>query len=212
MFHYPTAAVNLFHVGKQYLTFCKAEAAVTHNLIGRKIISNVKHSDARSSLPILDVIRSSHKRHSASEYCKWTLRQTTDVCYTRIYVLGAPSHFPTEYRHEAAVVSREHRTKWVVISEMVINDHCHGSVDLEPDPCFQIFLNISETNNQIFNCNTFNRRSGQALPFIFFELRAPTCQCGRYDPKTENFTLFYIYLLHIHSFSKNILHPCIELP
>ena len=61
MFHNPTAAVNLFHVGKQYLTLCKAKAAVTHNLIGRKIISNVKHSDARNSLPILDVIRSSHK-------------------------------------------------------------------------------------------------------------------------------------------------------
>ena len=129
MFHNPTAAVNLFHVGKQYLTFCKAEAAVTRNLIGRKIISNVKHSDARNSLPILDVIRSSHKRHSASEYCKWTLRQTAGVCYTRIYVLGAPSHFPTEYRHEAAVVSREHRMKWVVILEIVISDHCHGSVE-----------------------------------------------------------------------------------
>ena len=107
--------MNLFHVGKQYLTFCKAEAAVTHNLIGRKIISNVKHSDARNSLPILDVIRSSDKRHSAPKYCKWTLRQTTGVCYTRIYVLGAPSHFPTEYAHEAAVVSREHRMKWVVV-------------------------------------------------------------------------------------------------
>ena len=70
MFHNPTAAVNLFHVGKQYLTLCKAEAAVTRNLIGRKIIFNVKHADARNSLPILDVIRSSHKRHSASEYCK----------------------------------------------------------------------------------------------------------------------------------------------
>ena len=68
MFYNPTAAVNLFHVGKQYLTFCKAEAAVTHNLIGRKIISNVKHSDARNSLPILDVIRSSDKR---------TVRQST---------------------------------------------------------------------------------------------------------------------------------------
>ena len=115
MFHNPTAAVNLFHVGKQYLTFWKAEAAVTHNLIGRKIISNVKHSDARNSLPILDVIRSSDKRHSASKYCKWRLRQTTGVSYTRIYVLGAPSHFPTEYRHQAAVVSREHRMKWVVV-------------------------------------------------------------------------------------------------
>ena len=70
MFHNPTAAVNLFHVGKQYRTFCKAKAAVTHNLIGRKIISNVKHPDARKSLPILDVVRSSHKRRSAAEYCK----------------------------------------------------------------------------------------------------------------------------------------------
>ena len=70
MFHSPTAAVNLFHVGKQYLTLCKAEAAVTRNLIGRKTISNVKHADARNSLPILDVTRSSHKRHSGSEYCK----------------------------------------------------------------------------------------------------------------------------------------------
>ena len=70
MFHSPTAAVNLFHVGKQYLTLCKAEAAVTRNLIGRKTISNVKHADVRNSLPILDVTRSSHKRHSASEYCK----------------------------------------------------------------------------------------------------------------------------------------------
>ena len=78
----PTAAVNLFLVGKQYLTFCQAEAAVTHSLIGRKIISSVKRSDTRSSLPILDVIRSSHKRHSASEYCKWRLRQTTGIPYT----------------------------------------------------------------------------------------------------------------------------------
>ena len=75
-------------------------------------------------------------------------------------------------------------------------------LDLEPDPCFQIVLNISETNYWIFNCNMSNRRSGQELPFIFFELRAPTCLWGRYDPKTENFTLFYIYLLHIHSLSK----------
>ena len=72
MFHNPTAAVNLFHVGKQYLTFCKAEAAVTHNVIGRKIISNVKHSDARNSLPILDVIRSSHKMPYRA-----TVRQST---------------------------------------------------------------------------------------------------------------------------------------
>ena len=72
MIHNPTAAVNLFHVGKQYLTLCKAEAAVTHNLIGRKIISNVKHADARNSHPILDVIRSSHKRHSLA-----TVHQST---------------------------------------------------------------------------------------------------------------------------------------
>ena len=48
-------------------------------------------------------------------------------------------------------------------------------LDLEPDPCFQIFLNISKTNYRIFNCNMSNRRSSQELPFIFFELRAATC-------------------------------------
>ena len=51
MFGNPTAAVNLFHVGKQYMTFCKAEAAVTRNLIGRKIIPNVKRFDTHNSLP-----------------------------------------------------------------------------------------------------------------------------------------------------------------
>ena len=51
MFHNPTAAVNLLQVGKQYLSFCKAKAAVTRTLIGRKIISNVKRSDTRNSLP-----------------------------------------------------------------------------------------------------------------------------------------------------------------
>ena len=75
-------------------------------------------------------------------------------------------------------------------------------LDLEANPCFQISLNISKTYNQIFNCNISKRRSGQELPFICFKLRAPTCLWGRYDPKPENFTLFYIYLLHIHSFSK----------
>ena len=75
-------------------------------------------------------------------------------------------------------------------------------LDLEPNPCFQIFLNISEINDRIFNCSISKRSSGQEQPFIFFELRAPTCLWGRYDPKTENFTLFYIYLLHIHSLSK----------
>ena len=86
MFHNPTAAVNLFHVGKQYLTFCKAEAAVTRNLIGRKISSNVKHSDARYSLPILDVRRSSHKRHSASRQSTANERYVKpQVSVTRVY-------------------------------------------------------------------------------------------------------------------------------
>ena len=48
-------------------------------------------------------------------------------------------------------------------------------LDLEPNPCFQTFLNISKPYHRIFNCNTSKRRSGQELPFIFFELRAPTC-------------------------------------
>ena len=69
-----------------------------------------------------------------------------------------------------------------------------------------------ETYHRIFKCNTSKRRSGQELPFIFFELRAATCLWGRYDPKTENFTLFHIYLLHINFPFKNILCPCKELP
>ena len=48
-------------------------------------------------------------------------------------------------------------------------------LDLEPNPCFQTLLIISKTYHWIFNCNTSKRRSGQELPFIFFELRAPTC-------------------------------------
>ena len=48
-------------------------------------------------------------------------------------------------------------------------------LDLEANPCFQSFLNISNTYHRIFNCNISKRRSGQELPFIFFELRAPTC-------------------------------------
>ena len=74
-------------------------------------------------------------------------------------------------------------------------------LDLEPNPCFWIILNISEINDRIFNCNISKRRSGQELPFIFFELRVATCLWGRYESKTENFTLFCIYLLHIDSLS-----------
>ena len=67
-------------------------------------------------------------------------------------------------------------------------------LDLEANLCFQTFLIISKTYHRIFNCNTSKRRSGQELPFIFFELRAPTCLWGCYDPKTENFTFFtYIF-------------------
>ena len=82
------------------------------------------------------------------------------------------------------------------------------NLDLEPNPCFQTFLNISKRYHRIFNCDTSKHRSGQELPFIFFELRAPTCLWGRYDPKNENFTLFYIYLLHIYSLSKTF---CVSL-
>ena len=105
MFHNPTAAVNLFHVGKQYLTFCKAEAAVTHNLIGRKIISNVKHSDARNSLPILDVIRSSDKRtvrqSSANE--RYVKRQVSVI---RVYTCSE--------RHLTFLRNIDTRRQWSV--------------------------------------------------------------------------------------------------
>ena len=70
-------------------------------------------------------------------------------------------------------------------------------LDLEPNPDFQTLLIISKTNQRSFSCDTSKRRSGQVLPFIFFELRAPACQWGRYDA-----TLFCIYLLPIQSLLK----------
>ena len=85
-------------------------------------------------------------------------------------------------------------------------------LDLEPNPDFQTFLIISETYYRIFKCSTSKRRSGQELLFIFFELRAPTCLWGRYDPKTENFTYFYIYLLHINFLSKTFYVPVKSYP
>ena len=56
-FRNPTAAVNLFLVGKQYLTLLQTEAAVTRNLIGRKIISIVKRSDTRNALPTVAFVK-----------------------------------------------------------------------------------------------------------------------------------------------------------
>ena len=56
-FRNPTAAVNLFLVGKQYLTLLQAEVAVTRNLIGRKIISIVKRSDTRNALPTVAFVK-----------------------------------------------------------------------------------------------------------------------------------------------------------
>ena len=63
-------------------------------------------------------------------------------------------------------------------------------LDLEPNPCFQTFLIISKTYHQIFNCNTSKLRSGQELPFIFFEPRASTYLWGRYDPKPKILQFF----------------------
>ena len=57
MFRHPTAAMNLFHVGKQYLTFWQVKTTLTRNLIGRKIISNVKRSDTRNSLHTVECVK-----------------------------------------------------------------------------------------------------------------------------------------------------------
>ena len=45
-------------------------------------------------------------------------------------------------------------------------------MDLEPNPDFEIFLNISTTNHLIFISNISNCRSVQVPPFILFDLRA----------------------------------------
>ena len=116
--------------------------------------------------------------------------------------------------HAIGIANLRNRTTFSHQTPLIygpLSDGVHKSIlvliqitvlDLEPNPDFQTFLIISNTYLRIFKCNTSKRRFGQELPFIFFELRAATCLWGRYDPKTENLTLFYIYLLHIHSFSK----------
>ena len=53
-------------------------------------------------------------------------------------------------------------------------------LDLEPNLDFKIILNISKTNHGIFISNVSNCRSGQVLPFIFFDLRALVNLWGRY--------------------------------
>ena len=74
--HNPTAAVNLFLVGKQYLTFCTAKAPVTRNLIGRKTISNVKRSDTRNSLGSVAFVK--RWTRLDEKYCKrHTLKSQT---------------------------------------------------------------------------------------------------------------------------------------
>ena len=65
-------------------------------------------------------------------------------------------------------------------------------LDLEPNLDFKIILNISKTNNGIFITNISNCRSGQVLPFIFFDLRALVNLWGRYGWKTSILTVFGI--------------------
>ena len=76
----PTAAVNLFLVGKQYLTFYKAEAAVTRNLIGRKIISNVKGSDTRNSIRTVAYVKVNYKRHTLKSQTPEHVRVLQRTC------------------------------------------------------------------------------------------------------------------------------------
>ena len=57
---------------------------------------------------ILNVIRSSRKRTQRVRVLQLDAT-SNDRC--PLYMLGAPSHFRMEYRHEAAVVSREHMMK-----------------------------------------------------------------------------------------------------
>ena len=82
MFCYPTAAVNLFYVRKQYLAFYKAEATVTCNLIGRKIISNTKHSGTRNSLLTVAIVTVDYTGRktfetSCAQVINPTVRQST---------------------------------------------------------------------------------------------------------------------------------------
>ena len=85
-------------------------------------------------------------------------------------------------------------------------------LDLEPNPCFQIFLNISKINDRIFNCNISKRRSGQELPFHLLWAKSSDMSMRTLWPKNRKCYIFlHISPPHPLPF-KNILRPCKELP
>ena len=85
----PTAAVNLILIGKQYLTLLPAEAAGTRNLIGMKIISNVKRSDTRNSVPKVTFVEAT--RLDEKHFKRHTLKSETPRC-VRVLQINATSN------------------------------------------------------------------------------------------------------------------------
>ena len=81
------------------LTLCKVDNGI-------QCLWNV-HTDHQIPGYATDVTNATVRQSTANE--RYVERQVS------LYVLRVPSHFPTEYRHETAMVSREHRMKWVVI-------------------------------------------------------------------------------------------------
>ena len=111
---------------------------------------------------------------------KQTNRQTDKRCSIYSMILFFSGHAigianlrnRTTFSHQTSLIygplsDDVHKTILVSIQITVL--------DLEPNPDFRTFLVISKTDHQICKCDTSKRRSGQELPFIFFELRAPTC-------------------------------------
>ena len=67
--------------------------------------------------------------------------------------------------------------------------------ELWPYKEFYILIHISKYNHPIYNCNTDIGRSYQTLHFIWLQQKRQTYLWGRYDQKTQIWTVYTSYII-----------------
>ena len=110
---------------KEYMTFSKAKTIATQNLIGRKIVWNVKHAHTYDWVPMIVFVtvnwigQKHFKCHMCTSQttCHIEVLQMNPTSNIRcwLYVFWEPPNFPMEYKHEAEVVNWESRMKGVIL-------------------------------------------------------------------------------------------------
>ena len=137
----PTTAVKLFsvkdsiwHITKPKRMWCELWLAENH--FKRQTLSCTNLASYGNFCYTCSALDRA-KNYITSYACIWNVKSRQDTAtelnvaskfnVTRPFnVLGVPSNFLTENRHEVAVVSQEPRMK-KEDSKWDINDHCHGS-------------------------------------------------------------------------------------